>query len=96
VAIRSFGDKATERFFLTGRMSTGTGWASLRTVVRRKLDMLHYAVQLYDLRSPPGNRLQSLKGRLVGLHSIRVNDQWRIVFQWTEEGATDVRVTDYH
>jgi proteic killer suppression protein len=96
VAIRSFGDKATERFFVTGRVPTGTGWASVRTVVRRKLDMLHYAVHISDLRSPPGNRLESLKGRLAGLHSIRINDQWRVVFEWTEEGAAQVRVTDYH
>ena len=58
--------------------------------------MLQYAVRLSDLRSPPGNRLEALKGDLAGLHSIRVNDQWRIVFEWSEEGAAQVRVTDYH
>jgi proteic killer suppression protein len=96
VAIRSFGDKATERFFLTYRAPAGTGWASVRAIVRRKLDMIHYAVHLSDLRSPPGNRLEVLRGKLAGLHSIRVNDQWRIVFEWTEEGAAQVRVIDYH
>ena len=96
VAIRSFGDKATEKFFVTGRVPTGVGWASVRNVVRRKLDMLQYAARLHDLKSPPGNRLEALRGKLAGLHSIRVNDQWRIVFEWTEEGAADVRVTDYH
>jgi proteic killer suppression protein len=96
VAIRSFGDKASERFFVSGRMTRSKGWASIRAVVRRKLDMLHYAAVLSDLRSPPGNRLETLTGRLAGFHSIRVNDQWRSVFQWTAEGASEVRVTDYH
>ncbi|HEX5042898.1 MAG TPA: type II toxin-antitoxin system RelE/ParE family toxin [Candidatus Polarisedimenticolaceae bacterium] len=95
MAIRSFGDKATERFFVSGRVPPGAGWTSVRAVVRRKLDMLHYAVRLSDLRSPPGNRLEVLKG-LGGLHSIRVNDQWRIVVEWTAEGPAQVRVTDYH
>lgn len=58
--------------------------------------MLHYAVHLSDLRSPPANRLEALKGRLSGLHSVRVNDQWRIVFEWTADGPSQVRVTDYH
>jgi proteic killer suppression protein len=96
VPIRSFGDKAAERFFVSGRTPKRTGWASVGAVVRRKLDMLHYAVRLADLRSPPGNRLEALEGRLAGLHSIRVNDQWRIVFEWTAEGPAHVQVTDYH
>jgi proteic killer suppression protein len=58
--------------------------------------MLHYAAHLSDLRSSPGNRLEALKGELASLHSIRVNDQWRIVFEWTPEGPARVRVTDYH
>jgi proteic killer suppression protein len=96
VAIRSFGDKAAERFFITGRVAPGLGWASVRGVVKRKLDMLHYAFKLSDLRSPPGNRLEALKGRLDGRHSVRVNDQWRVVFEWTTEGPSRVKVTDYH
>lgn len=96
MAIRSFGDKATERFFLEGRVAAGAGWAAVRQVVRRKLDILHYATSLSDLRSPPGNRLEPLKGDLEGHHSIRVNDRWRIVFEWTAEGPARVRVTDYH
>jgi len=96
VAIRSFDDKATEAFFVSGRAPARLGWTSVRGVVRRKLDMLHYATQLSDLKSPPGNRLEALKGNLLGLHSIRINDQWRIVFQWTSEGAELVRVEDYH
>jgi len=96
VAIRSFGDTATERFFVTGRVASGVGWASIGRIVRRKLDMIHYAFKLSDLRSPPGNRLEPLKGRLEGHHSIRINDQWRVVFEWTSDGPSRVRVTDYH
>jgi len=96
VAIRSFADRATERFFVTGRLDPGLGWASVRGVVKRKLDMLHYAFKLSDLRSPPGNQLEALKGRLGGCHSIRINDRWRVVFEWTEDGPSRVRVVDYH
>ena len=62
----------------------------------RKLDILNAAHQLIDLRSPPGNRLEALKGDLSGFHSIRVNDQWRIIFRWVEGGAADVSLVDYH
>jgi proteic killer suppression protein len=96
VAIQSFADKATERFFITGRADAGQGWASIHKVVKRKLDMLHYAFRLADLKSPPGNRLEALKGRLQGHYSIRINEQWRVVFQWSESGPSRVRVTDYH
>ncbi|MBN1525352.1 MAG: type II toxin-antitoxin system RelE/ParE family toxin [Spirochaetales bacterium] len=58
--------------------------------------MLHYAGNIKDLRSPPGNRLEELKGELVGFHSIRINEQWRVVFKWSEAGPTEVRVEDYH
>jgi proteic killer suppression protein len=61
-----------------------------------KLDMLNGAVAVLDLESPPGNRLEALKGDLKGFHSIRVNDQWRIVFRWQNNGAHDVRLMDYH
>ena len=65
-------------------------------MARRKLDLLQYAADLRDLRSPPGNRLEALQGDLKGLHSIRINDQWRIVFRWTAVGAEGVRIADYH
>ena len=71
------------------------GWANVRSVVRRKLDMLHYAKELNDLRSPPGNRLEGLSGDLQGCYSIRINDQWRIVFRWDNQ-PYDVRIIDYH
>ena len=95
MAIRSFSDAATETFFLTGRVRNA-GWSGTKAVARRKLDLLHYAADLVDLRSPPGNRLEALKGDLKGRHSIRINDQWRIVFRWSEGGAEDVRIEDYH
>ena len=62
----------------------------------RKLLMLDAAETLADLRVPPGNRLEALKGDRAGQHSIRVNDQWRICFTWTPAGAADVEITDYH
>lgn len=65
-------------------------------MAERKLDILDYAQKIEDPRSPPGNRLEALKGRLRGLYSIRVNDQWRIVFRWTESGPMDVDIVDYH
>ncbi|MCI0587879.1 MAG: type II toxin-antitoxin system RelE/ParE family toxin [Planctomycetes bacterium] len=95
--IASFGDPATEALY--------HGTADRRTrhfprdVVRtalRKLDMLEAASALGDLRVPPGNRLEALRGDLKGLHSIRVNEQWRIVFRWGTQGPADVRLTDYH
>ena len=96
MAIQSFADPVAERFFRTGRLPKGTAWASFSNVARRKLDMLHYAAALRDLRSPPGNRLEALRGNLAGFHSIRINQQWRIVFEWTDAGAERVQIMDYH
>ncbi|MGI9431372.1 MAG: type II toxin-antitoxin system RelE/ParE family toxin [Myxococcota bacterium] len=62
----------------------------------RKLDMIQAAHELKDLRSPPGNRLEALRGGLRGHHSIRVNDQWRLVFRWADGRASEVRIVDYH
>jgi len=58
--------------------------------------MINAAAQLSDLRAPPGNRLEALKGKLVGRHSVRINDQWRVVFRWDSGDAHDVLITDYH
>ena len=58
--------------------------------------MLHYAAELRDLRSPPDNRLEALKGDFAGFYSIRVNDQWRVIFRWSDLGPEDVDVIDYH
>lgn len=66
-----------------------------RAIARRKLQYLNAAVRLLDLRAPPGNRLEMLKGDLRGFYSIRINDQWRIVFSW-QDGAEEVEIMDYH
>lgn len=95
--IASFADAATEDLFhgrSTARVRRFAAAVSRSAV--RKLDQLNAATRLEDLRSPPGNRLEALAGDLRGLHSIRVNDQWRIVFRWLGEEASDVRLTDYH
>lgn len=95
--IASFRDSATEALF-HGESGKAVKKVppSIRTVAIRKLDMLNAARELGDLRSPPGNRLEALKGRLVGKHSIRVNEQWRVVFRWESGDAFDVEIVDYH
>jgi len=65
-------------------------------VAQRKLFMLDNADELADLRTPPGNRLEALKGGRAGQHSIRVNDQFRVCFRWVDGGAEDIEITDYH
>jgi proteic killer suppression protein len=95
--IASFGDRATEDLY-HGR-PTGRVRRFPREVVDAalvKLDSLNGAASMLDLRSPPGNRLEALKGELKGFHSIRVNDQWRLVFRWQGNDAHEVRLTDYH
>jgi len=79
--IQTFSDRTTEVFFLTGKIGKGIGWKSIASVARRKVDMVHYAARLDDLRSPPNNRLEALKGDLMGFYGIRINDQWRVVFK---------------
>jgi proteic killer suppression protein len=96
MAIQSFSDKNTEEFFTTGYFQKGIGWANVNQITKRKLDMVHYAAQIDDLRAPPGNKLEALKGDLKGFYSIRINDQWRVIFRWSESGPSDVRITNYH
>jgi toxin HigB-1 len=91
--IKSFKDAETERLYETGRSRR---FAAIRKVALRKLDMLNAAGELMDLRSPPGNRLEALKGDRKGQHSIRINDQWRLCFVWSDPGAEDVEIVDYH
>ena len=95
--IRSFGDRTTEDLF-HGRNTAAVRRlsAEIKRAAARKLDMIEAAADLGDLRSPPGNRLEALAGDLKGQHSIRVNDQWRIVFRWKDGAAEDVRFVDYH
>ena len=96
MAIQSFASQAIETFFVDGRVPRRAGWANVAKVASRKLDVLDYAQVLSDLRSPPGNRLEALKGELKGFHSIRINAQWRLVFRWTASGPADVDIRDYH
>lgn len=71
-------------------------FVSIEAVARRKLRQLEIAGRLEDLRVPPGNRLEPLRGDRTGQHSIRINDQWRVCFRWTQSGAADVEIVDYH
>ncbi len=73
-----------------------TGFQSFARPAKRKLDMLHAAAKLDDLKVPPANRLEKLEGNLKGFYSIRIDDQWRLIFRWVEGNAHDVRITDYH
>ena len=93
--IRSFKGKFAEPI-LQGRMIRKGFPANLAKVARRKLIMVDSAAFLEALNSPPGNRLEALKGDLTGKHSIRTNDQCRIVFRWTDAGPDDVEIIDYH
>jgi proteic killer suppression protein len=74
----------------------GTKFSNIESVALRKLTMLNAAANLNDLRVPPGNRLEALKGDRAGQHSIRINDQWRVCFVWGESGPKDVEIVDYH
>jgi proteic killer suppression protein len=94
--IQSFSDKQTENFFISGVVGKGIGWKSISNIVARKLDVLNYAAELKDLLAIPGNKLKILKGDLKGYYSIRINNQWRIIFKWSDNGAYNVRITDYH
>lgn len=91
--IQSFDDADTEQLF---REERNRRFNAIARVALRKLIQMNRAGQLSDLAVPPGNRLEALKGDLAGLHSIRVNQQWRIVFRWTEQGPDEVRIMDYH
>ena len=89
------GQLAEDLFFDRATAVTRQFPRNLREPARRKLQYLNAAVTLKDLKAPPGNRLEALKGDRKGLHSIRINRQWRIVFRW-EQGACDVQILDYH
>jgi proteic killer suppression protein len=92
--IHGFADRDTERLF--GREPVRRFPADLRRAMLRKLALVDAAEVLEDLRVPPGNRLEKLKGDRSGQHSIRINDQWRICFRWHDNGAHDVAIVDYH
>jgi len=95
--IVSFGDETMEDIFHGNNTKAARRIPTLLwNVTCRKLDMLNAAHELRDLMVPPGNRLKALRGTWAGHHSIRINDQFRIVFRWAEGNAYDVRMTDYH
>ena len=92
--IKAFKCKETERIF-NGRFSSKLP-QDIQRVAERKLIMVHRARDLNDLRIPPANHLKALKGERKGQHSVRINDQWRICFEWHKVGVYNVEITDYH
>lgn len=91
--IRSFRCADTEALSKGDRVQR---FAHIASVARRKLRQIEVAARLDDLRVPPGNRLEAMKGERSGQYSIRINDQWRICFHWTPAGTEDVEIVDYH
>jgi proteic killer suppression protein len=92
--IKSFSDKETEKIW-AGLQSRKLP-ANIQNVARRKLRMINNAQNINDLRIPPANHLEKLSGNLKGLHSIRINKQWRISFNWNNDNAFEVQIIDYH
>jgi len=93
MSIKSFNCKETQALFETGKSRQ---FVNIKAVAERKLQMLDSAVTLESLKAPPGNRLEALVRDRVGQQSIRVNDQWRVCFVWTDEGPANVEIVDYH
>jgi proteic killer suppression protein len=92
--IKSFRDNETEKIF--SRQRSGKLPHNIQRIARKKLLIIDAATELNDLRIPPGNRLEVLKGDRKKQHSIRINDQWRICFKWSDGDAYNVEITDYH
>ena len=91
--IRSFKNPKTQELFEGVAVPA---YVNIRAVAERKLQMLHRATRIDDLRIPPNNQLEALKRERKGQHSIRINDQWRVCFVWADDGAHDVEIVDYH
>ena len=91
--INSFSDRETEKLFRTENCRR---WRAIARVALRKLIQLNQAGRLEDLAVPPGNRLEGLQGKRKGEYSIRINQQWRLVFRWCGNGAENVQIEDYH
>ncbi|MFH1982509.1 MAG: type II toxin-antitoxin system RelE/ParE family toxin [Pseudomonadota bacterium] len=92
--IKTFADKETQRLYISGKAKRIPAEIVKRAL--RRLEYIHYAVDLDDLRAPPSNRLHSLKGGRKGQHAISINDQWRICFRFADGDAYDVEITGYH
>lgn len=92
--IKNFRSKETEKIWQGQRSRRLSG--NIQQVARRKLRMLNNARSLNDLRTPPANHLEALRGKRIGQHSIRINDQWRICFIWEQSDALNVKIVDYH
>lgn len=92
--IKEFGDKESEKIW--NGISSKKLPNEIQNVARRKLRMLNNAQDVADLRIPPANRVEKLKGDLEDYYSIRINDQWRIIFQWINNDAYEVKIVDYH
>lgn len=91
--IQTFNCPRTQELFETGKSKP---FGNIKSVAERKLQMLDSAATLEFLKSPPGNRLEALAGNRKGQHSIRINDQWRVCFVWTDKGPENVEIVDYH
>ena len=91
--IHSFADRDTEELFVRQK---NRHFSAIARVALRKLIQLNQARALGDVAVPPGNRLESLAGNLAGFHSIRINDQWRVIFKWNSGNASEVEILDYH
>lgn len=91
--ILSFRCADTQALFVSGKSQR---FANIKSVAERKLIQLHAAISIESLRAPPGNRLEALTRERRGQHSIRINDQWRLCFEWTDDGALNVEIVDYH
>ena len=93
MAIQSFSCTETESLYHGNRVAR---WVNIERAALRKLTQLAVSSRLEDLRVPPGNRLEALRGSRKGQHSIRINDQWRVCFVWADDGAHSVEIVDYH
>ncbi len=94
--IVGFGNKETETFVKEGKVTKRCKWANIKRIVARKVDIILFAYSLKDLKTPPNNNLEKLKGDLLGYWSIRINDQFRLIFRIVDKRIEDLEVTDYH